>query len=66
MPDHPTVASLMNLSDEDMWTVWHALVVMRDNKAQPLDMIRRADSLVMRINRAVEARMNHRREQQDG
>jgi hypothetical protein len=66
MPDHPTVASLMDLSDEDMLTVWHALVVMRDNKTQPLDMVRRADSLVMRINRAVEARMNRRREQQDG
>ena len=54
MPDHryPPVVSLMNLSDEDMWTIWHALVVMRDAKTQPLDMIRRADTLIKRIHRA--------------
>jgi len=59
MPDqHPTVASLMDLSDEDMWTIWHALVVMRDAKTQPLDMIRRADTLIERIHRAaIESRM---------
>lgn len=51
MPE-PTVASLMNLSDEDMWTIWHALVVMRDAKTQPLDMIHRADTLIKRIHRA--------------
>ena len=60
MPDHryPPVVSLMNLSDEDMWTIWHALVVMRDAKTQPLDMIRRADTLIKRIHRAaMESRM---------